>query len=104
MSPQRWWLALTLLIGGAVVACTLNPQPHPPGDDFSGPADAGRNGEDSSVSFPDAAPPTTDAGQADASIDAGADVRTNDSGADASDSAADASDAESDGALDALGE
>jgi hypothetical protein len=78
--PHRLWKRCALALAAVIVpiaACTLNPQPIPPGDQY----DAGRGGDDGSFDEQDDA-----AGQGTAAADAGAPPPL---GPDASDGAGD---------------
>lgn len=85
--------ALALLVAGGLcgLACTLNPQPYPPGEDLGAAPDSGGRGSDGGV----ATTPEDDAGAGDAraDVDAGA---IEDAGTDARADADGGADAESD--------
>ncbi len=90
----RWAILALVLVTGAF-ACTLNPQPYPPGqpDGSTGSFDAGAS--DAATAFGDGgagndtgAPPAVDA-----ATEAGADAEGVDAEADAGDAEADADDA-----------
>lgn len=89
-------LAAVAAVAG-FAACTLNPQPLPPRDDFSGEssfADSGASSDSGSFSTSPKAPPSEDAANGTPNLDADAASDAGDGGSDDGGDASDASDAD----------